>query len=376
MEHVEGALFLDAPMLLKHNQSVIASLVNGKNADELRALLGAGSDFDGAELEAALAESAFLPENYEAPQQLGAASSTAPHSKSTLDLLSAAEMGDHEALLKALKEGGDVSATDDKTMTALHWAARCGRPDDLKALLEAGASVNTATKAGVTALIYAASEGWDDCVPILLQAGADIAMPTNKGRTALQAAQEKAAKADAEERLRFDKTIRALASPVAARTAAPAAVVTPTQATASSAAPFTPLRQPSLAGVPATTDAREAALGMVGVRRCASSRALIGFGVRCHGVSSARACAAAAGSRHPHIWKRSRTWTLSCSSRPAVPGTRPLRGECCQGWRAFMDTALWWTWRKSARRICKTGMCNGLLRLLLTAAYQATERLR
>ncbi|KOO32438.1 s-phase kinase-associated protein, partial [Chrysochromulina tobinii] len=78
MEHVEGALFLDAPMLLKHNQSVIASLVNGKNADELRALLGAGCDFDGAELEAALAESAFLPEGYEAPQQLGAASSTAP----------------------------------------------------------------------------------------------------------------------------------------------------------------------------------------------------------------------------------------------------------------------------------------------------------
>ena len=78
MEHVEGALFLDAPMLLKHNQSVIASRVNGKNADELRALLGAGCDFDGAELEAALAESAFLPEGCEAPQQLGAASSTAP----------------------------------------------------------------------------------------------------------------------------------------------------------------------------------------------------------------------------------------------------------------------------------------------------------
>ena len=78
MEHVEGALFLDAPKLLKHNQSVIASRVNGKNADELRALLGAGSDFDSAELEAALAESAFLPEGFEAPQQLGAASATAP----------------------------------------------------------------------------------------------------------------------------------------------------------------------------------------------------------------------------------------------------------------------------------------------------------
>ena len=78
MEHVEGALFLDAPMLLMHTQSVIASLVNGKSADELRALLGAGSDFDGTELEAALAESAFLPEGYEAPRQLGAANSTSP----------------------------------------------------------------------------------------------------------------------------------------------------------------------------------------------------------------------------------------------------------------------------------------------------------
>ena len=35
--------------------------------------LARGSDFEGAELEEALAESAFLPEGYEAPQQLGAA---------------------------------------------------------------------------------------------------------------------------------------------------------------------------------------------------------------------------------------------------------------------------------------------------------------
>ena len=34
-------------------------------------------DFEGAELEEALAESAFLPEGYEAPQQLGAAIFTA-----------------------------------------------------------------------------------------------------------------------------------------------------------------------------------------------------------------------------------------------------------------------------------------------------------
>jgi hypothetical protein len=43
--------------------------------------LARGSDFEGAELEEALAESAFLPEGYEAPRsssaQLGAAISTA-----------------------------------------------------------------------------------------------------------------------------------------------------------------------------------------------------------------------------------------------------------------------------------------------------------
>ena len=42
MEHVDGALFLDASGLLEHAQRVIASLDNGKNAEEHRALLGAG----------------------------------------------------------------------------------------------------------------------------------------------------------------------------------------------------------------------------------------------------------------------------------------------------------------------------------------------
>ena len=42
MEHVDGALFPDASGLLEHAQRVIASLDNGKNAEEHRALLGAG----------------------------------------------------------------------------------------------------------------------------------------------------------------------------------------------------------------------------------------------------------------------------------------------------------------------------------------------
>eukprot|EP00967_Tisochrysis_lutea_P159406 scaffold330319_cov81-Tisochrysis_lutea.AAC.1 len=114
-------------------------------------------------------------------------------------------MGDHDALLKAIKDGADLEKADTKTNRSLHWAAKCGRPADIEALIAAGASVNAATKAGVTPLIYAASEGWDDCVPILLEAGADTQLRTIKGRSALDAAKEKSGKAPGEDRPRFQK---------------------------------------------------------------------------------------------------------------------------------------------------------------------------
>ena len=79
MELVEGALFLDADRALEHIQRAIARRLNGQRAQDLCVVLGASGDFDGAEERAeALAEPAFLPEGYEAPQQLGAASSSAP----------------------------------------------------------------------------------------------------------------------------------------------------------------------------------------------------------------------------------------------------------------------------------------------------------
>jgi hypothetical protein len=75
---IEDALFLDAPIALKHLQHVIASRLNGKRAPELRALIGAGGDFGSAEEYAPPnAEPAFVPEDdLEAPQQ--PASSTLP----------------------------------------------------------------------------------------------------------------------------------------------------------------------------------------------------------------------------------------------------------------------------------------------------------
>ena len=74
---IEDALYLDAPIALKHIQRAIASRLNGKRSPELGALLGAGGDFGSAEEHAPPnAEPAFVPEDVEAPQQ--PASSTLP----------------------------------------------------------------------------------------------------------------------------------------------------------------------------------------------------------------------------------------------------------------------------------------------------------
>jgi len=75
---IEDALYLDAPIALKHLQRAIASRLNGKRATELCALIGAGGDFGSAEEHAPPnAEPAFVPEDViEAPQQ--PASSTLP----------------------------------------------------------------------------------------------------------------------------------------------------------------------------------------------------------------------------------------------------------------------------------------------------------
>jgi hypothetical protein len=71
---IDDALFLDAPIALKHIQRAIASQLNGKRAPELCVLIGEyGSAGEHA---ASIAEPAFVPEDFEAPQQ--PASSTAP----------------------------------------------------------------------------------------------------------------------------------------------------------------------------------------------------------------------------------------------------------------------------------------------------------
>jgi ankyrin repeat protein len=143
------------------------------------------------------------------------------------DLLAAAEIGDHDALLKALGAGANTRAVDDKQYTALHWAAKEGRVDDIESLAAAGCPLDEQNKIGATPLILAASSGWDDCIGALLRVGASASVTTSKGKTALMVAQERRGKVDDKEEIaRLDACIKLLsapAAPLAGRLAAPTA---------------------------------------------------------------------------------------------------------------------------------------------------------
>jgi hypothetical protein len=122
MELVEGALFLDANRALFLIQCAIAQRLNGQRAINLCVVLGASSDYDSAEeCAAALAEPLFLPEGYEAPQQV----ELGPYTPLTLAFL----QGDQAmfALLSQYNPGvprrqpslSGVPATDDAKEAAL-----------------------------------------------------------------------------------------------------------------------------------------------------------------------------------------------------------------------------------------------------------------
>jgi hypothetical protein len=122
MELVEGALFLDANRALFLIQCAIAQRLNGQRAINLCVVLGASSDFDSAEeCAAALAEPLFLPEGYEAHQQV----ELGPYTPLTLAFL----QGDQAmfALLSQYNPGvprrqpslSGVPATDDAKEAAL-----------------------------------------------------------------------------------------------------------------------------------------------------------------------------------------------------------------------------------------------------------------
>jgi len=137
-----------------------------------------------------------------------AKTTAAPASGANNLLLKATESADLLAMRSALKAGASLVAVDARQNTALHIAARDGRFDSVKLLCENRAPVQARNAEGVTPLMLAAANGWDDCVTLLLTHGADPkASRAPDGATAISLARDRSARAKADERARYEKTI-------------------------------------------------------------------------------------------------------------------------------------------------------------------------
>ncbi|KAM0799116.1 ankyrin repeat-containing domain protein [Usnea florida] len=111
--------------------------------------------------------------------------------KNTARLFWAAENGDLEALLLALRKGVDANEKDlPHGKTALHWAAEKGYLEITEVLLERGSDVRNLDRYRETPLHYAASSGHEKIVNLLLQHNSDPTVLDNRGRTALRCARD------------------------------------------------------------------------------------------------------------------------------------------------------------------------------------------
>ena len=104
-------------------------------------------------------------------------------------MISAAESGDNEGVIRLLKEGAEVTSMNRKGNTGLHLSARCGYDNVLRTILAHGIDVNLRGYRQRTALMWAAVRGHLTSLQILLDNGADLHIK-NKGWTSLMYAAE------------------------------------------------------------------------------------------------------------------------------------------------------------------------------------------
>ena len=120
----------------------------------------------------------------------GALLASAPLASSAeLNLLHAAESGEHEAAIRlASTKGVDVNAPGPDGTTAIMYAAANNDLDLVRALIKAGANVKLQNQFGSSALTEASIIGSAPVIEALLQAGADPNFRTTDGETPLMAA--------------------------------------------------------------------------------------------------------------------------------------------------------------------------------------------
>nr|XP_049577555.1 uncharacterized protein ank2a isoform X5 [Syngnathus scovelli] len=112
-------------------------------------------------------------------------------SDSNTSFLRAARAGNIDKVLEFLKNGVDISTSNQNGLNALHLAAKEGHQDLVDELLERGAPVDSSTKKGNTALHIASLAGQKEVVRLLVKRGADVNSQSQNGFTPLyMAAQE------------------------------------------------------------------------------------------------------------------------------------------------------------------------------------------
>lgn len=101
-------------------------------------------------------------------------------------LLEAAAFGNEMALRKALEDGAEIEAQDERGWSALSLAAWKGHASCVKKLIKEGAALEPKGGGRAPALHWAARRGREKIVGMLLEAGADANARDEIGRTALR----------------------------------------------------------------------------------------------------------------------------------------------------------------------------------------------
>ena len=87
--------------------------------------------------------------------------------------MTAARVGNLEAVKALLARGANPNAQERRDQTALMWAAAEGHATSC-ALIEAGSAINATLASGFTPLFFAVREGHIDVVRVLLEAGVNV----------------------------------------------------------------------------------------------------------------------------------------------------------------------------------------------------------
>ena len=174
-----GSLVAAAVIALAPAEAPVAEAARDGDLEEVRALLRAGEDVNGAQGDGMTALH-WAAERGDAPMieillYAGAETQSATRIGEYTPLHVAARNGHLEATRALLEGGADVHAiTDPSGSTPLHLAAVSGNGDVIRALIEAGADPNAREgEWEQTPLIFAASWNRVDAIAALVEGGAD-----------------------------------------------------------------------------------------------------------------------------------------------------------------------------------------------------------